>query len=271
MTRTPLLLATALVLVPVPCTALAIEPERVLELAADPSVPRERVYDLAAESLLPGEGPDTVPGPSPVVAYVARIVTRAGVWTRPGGGRRVGSLQTRAAWGGGRHQVQILGSQRDDLGRPWLKVLLPTRPNGSTGWIRRDFVTLSRTFWSVRVDRPTRTVTLRYRGRVKRRFLAVIGKPSTPTPRGRFAVYEGIAQDDPEAFLGPWALHLTAHSNVLFDYGGGPGRIAIHGRGGESLLDPLGSAASHGCIRIDNANVALLARLLPPGAPVEIR
>jgi lipoprotein-anchoring transpeptidase ErfK/SrfK len=40
---------------------------------------------------------------------------------------------------------------------------------------------------------------------------------------------------------------------VLDDYGGGPGRVAIHGRAGASLLDPLGTARSHGCIRIDNA------------------
>jgi lipoprotein-anchoring transpeptidase ErfK/SrfK len=57
---------------------------------------------------------------------------------------------------------------------------------------------------------------------------------------------------------------------VLDDYGGGPGRIAIHGRGGSSLLDPLGSAASRGCVRIDNAAVRHLARVLAPGVPVVI-
>lgn len=63
-------------------------------------------------------------------------------------------------------------------------------------------------------------------------------------------------------------LHLTAHSGVLDDYGGGPGRIAIHGRGGSSLLDPLGSAASHGCVRVDDAAIRFLARVLAPGVPV---
>ena len=51
-------------------------------------------------------------------------------------------------------------------------------------------------------------------------------------------------------FYGPWALHLTALSDVLTTFDGGPGRIAIHGRGGSSLRDPLGTARSHGCIRI---------------------
>ncbi|MBV9796655.1 MAG: L,D-transpeptidase [Solirubrobacterales bacterium] len=44
----------------------------------------------------------------------------------------------------------------------------------------------------------------------------------------------------------------------------------VHGRGGTSLLDPLGSARSHGCIRIDNGPIAWIAEHVPLGAPVEI-
>lgn len=83
-------------------------------------------------------------------------------------------------------------------------------------------------------------------------------------------MYDTVAQPDPRGFLGPWALHLTAFSDVLDEYGGGPGRIAIHGRCGARLLTPLGSAASHGCIRLDNRPVARLARL-PLGTPVVVR
>ena len=69
-------------------------------------------------------------------------------------------------------------------------------------------------------------------GRKQRSFKAVIGKPATPTPGGLYAIYEKLPQPDPKGFLGPWALHLTAFSDVLFNYGGGPGRVAIHGRDG---------------------------------------
>ena len=79
-----------------------------------------------------------------------------------------------------------------------------------------------------------------------------------------------VAQPDPAAFLGPWALHLTAFSPTLLDYGGGPGQVALHGRGGASLADPLGSARSHGCIRIPNIGIRLLARVAREGTPVEI-
>ena len=57
---------------------------------------------------------------------------------------------------------------------------------------------------------------------------------------------------------------------MLDDYGGGPGRVALHGRGGASLLVPLGSAASHGCIRVDSRQAAWLARKLRPGVPVTV-
>jgi lipoprotein-anchoring transpeptidase ErfK/SrfK len=58
-------------------------------------------------------------------------------------------------------------------------------------------------------------------------------------------------------------------AKTVFD--GGPGRVAIHGRGGASLLDPLGTARSHGCVRVANALVRWMARTLQPGTPVTIR
>jgi hypothetical protein len=107
-------------------------------------------------------------------------------------------------------------------------------------------------------------------GALVRRFRAVVGAPPTPTPTGLFAVYEFDAQPGRSGFVGPWVIQLTAFSEVLDDYGGGPGRIAIHGRGGPSLDDPLGTARSHGCIRVDNADVEWLARSVAPGTPVRI-
>ena len=98
----------------------------------------------------------------------------------------------------------------------------------------------------------------------------MIGKPVTPTPDGLAAIYERDPQPDPQGFLGPWALPLTIFSNVLFNFGGGPGRVAIHGRDGASLNDPLGSARSHGCIRIDNSSIDWMAANISPGTPVNI-
>jgi len=66
-------------------------------------------------------------------------------------------------------------------------------------------------------------------------------------------------------------MPLTAHSNVLTEFDGGNGQVAIHGRGGASFLDPLGTAASHGCVRVENSLVGWIASHVPVGTPVEIR
>ena len=59
------------------------------------------------------------------------------------------------------------------------------------------------------------------------------------TLNGMFAIYQKILEPKWSP-LGPWALHLTAHSNVLFEYDGGPGRVAIHGA--RACLTPVRTA-----------------------------
>ena len=104
-------------------------------------------------------------------------------------------------------------------------------------------------------------------GRIKQLGVA-LGAPSTPTPKGTFAVYQKVREPGYSP-LGPWALHLTAHSNVLFEYAGGPGRVAIHGARG-ALWATAGTNPSHGCIRVPDPKIATLVPLVRPGTPVEI-
>jgi lipoprotein-anchoring transpeptidase ErfK/SrfK len=190
---------------------------------------------------------------------------------RPGFDRPVASLiRTTSAWSGDSQQLLVLGRAKVD-GNLWVRLRLPTRPNNSKAWVPANRVRLIRNPWRVRVSLGQRRVTVLRAGRKVLSFRAVIGADDTPTPKGLFAIYERVRQPDPTGFLGPFALHLTAHSNVLDNYGGGPGRVAIHGRGGDSLIDPLGSAASHGCIRVGNGRILALARNLPLGTPVRIR
>ena len=161
--------------------------------------------------------------------------------TRPGTGKFKLRLRTTALWGGGANQLLVLGSRHDRKGRTWLHVLLPVRPNGSTAWIPRDRTVIGSTTWRIVVSTGQRKVRVYRSGRLVRTFLAVVGAPGTPTPYGHYAIYEKIAQRDPNSIIGPWALHLTAFSNVLDNFGGGPGRVAIHGRNGAYLIAPLGT------------------------------
>jgi lipoprotein-anchoring transpeptidase ErfK/SrfK len=200
---------------------------------------------------------------------VARIVVPVEARSAPGSGRRVWHVGTATSWTAQPQVLLVLGSAEVDQ-REWLRVLLPIRPVGAAGWVPRDDVELGSTPYWVTVDRSARTVTVYRRGRRVRVARAVVGKHSTPTPAGLAAIYERDRQPDPDEFLGPWALSLTALSDVLYNFGGGPGRVAIHGRAGASLLDPLGSARSHGCIRIGNGPIIWMAHHLPVGTPVQI-
>jgi lipoprotein-anchoring transpeptidase ErfK/SrfK len=204
-------------------------------------------------------------------ADVAKVVTVAAVRPRPGAGPIVRLLATRTSWGGSPQQLLVVGARRGADGREWLQVRLPGRPNGSVGWISQDAALVRHVRWWIDVSLSQRLVRVYRDGALVRRIRAVVGAPQTPTPIGLFAVYEPIAQPgDGGGFVGSWVLHLTAFSNVLENYGGGPGRVAIHGRGGASLADPLGTASSHGCVRIANADVDWLARTVAAGTPVRI-
>ena len=214
---------------------------------------------------------DRVRGPTRAEAWTARIVAPVRGYAKVGGTRVIAVLGVSARWAGGPNQLLVLAAKHDADGELWVRVRLPRRPNDAAAWIRANRTVLARTRWRVEVDVSERTVTVLRGGRVRHRFRSVVGAPATPTPRGQFAVAEIVRQPDPDGFLGPWALHLTAHSDVLDNYGGGPGTVALHGRGGVSLHDPLGSARSHGCIRITNAQIRYLARNLVPGTPVTVR
>lgn len=203
-------------------------------------------------------------------ATVARIVVATNARLQLSSAKRVTRVGTQTAWSKQTQTLLVLeGAERDDT--RWVKVLLGSRPNGRTAWIKRDHVILSRSRYWIDVSTRQRRVTVFRDGRRVRSFRSVVGAPRTPTPHVLSAVYEINRQPNPKAFLGPWVVALTSHSNVLENYGGGPGRVAIHGRAGESLKDPLGSARSHGCVRVSNADVSFLAKRIPPGTPVDLR
>jgi lipoprotein-anchoring transpeptidase ErfK/SrfK len=94
-----------------------------------------------------------------------------------------------------------------------------------------------------------------------------VGDRATPTPTGRFYIVELIRTDDPRGAYGPYAYGLSAHSPVLARFAGGDGRVGLHGTNQPGLL---GRDVSHGCIRVRNGAISLLARHLPLGTPVVV-
>lgn len=186
-----------------------------------------------------------------------------GTYVRPArSSRRTGIVSARRPLTGERTVLPVLGREG-----PWLRVLLPGRPNGRTGWIDRARTRAATTAWHVVVRLAQRRVLVYRRGHVVRSFLAIVGKPSTPTPTGDFFVEEAVALRAGD-MGGPFALALSARSEVLQEFGGGPGQIALHGL--ENVGGRLGTAVSHGCIRLANGAMHWLVLRLGPGTPVTI-
>lgn len=228
------------------------------------------VAGLVALVISPSRADASSLEPTARSSYSVELLTKTTAYQVPGGGRAVLRLPALNRSGDQATRLLVLGTVADASGRPWYRVLLPKRPNASSGWINGDTVRLVRNGYRINVNRASRTLSVTRAGRLVRSFRVVVGANSTPTPAGTFAVSEMVDTGRPNQFVGRWVLPLTAYSNVLQEFAGGPGQIALHGRGGASLSDPLGSAASHGCVRISNQDIAWLAGRVTPGTPVVI-
>jgi lipoprotein-anchoring transpeptidase ErfK/SrfK len=168
---------------------------------------------------------------------------------------------------GERTVLPVLGS-RFDGATEWLRVRLPGRPNGLTGWIPRAGTKLEYTKWRIVVNLIKREVSVYDAGKRVQSYSAVIGAPATPTPRGQFFVEENVALSR-SAVGYPYALALSARSNVLQEFAGGPGQIALHGL--DNVGGTPGTAISHGCLRLTTNAISWLANHIEPGVPVTIR
>jgi L,D-transpeptidase catalytic domain len=161
----------------------------------------------------------------------------------------------------------VLGARLGLDCRPLLfHVQLPGPPNGRTGWIEARAVRVFAVSDRLVVDLSARRLVAYRNGRPRLRARVAVGAPQTPTPTGRFVVNERWLLDNPNGVFGVAALGISAHSDVLHAWlQDGP--IALHGTN-----EPwtIGEAASHGCIRLRNAEMRRLLPLAPAGTPVEI-
>lgn len=147
----------------------------------------------------------------------------------------------------------------------WLRVYLPVRPNGSTGWVSATDVTVAQVAYRVEVSTAAHQLRLYHFGKLVNTYSAATGTGGTPTPHGLFFITELLAPTN--AGYGPYAYGLSAFSNVLTSFGGGPGQIGIHGTDNAASI---GRSASHGCVRLSNTDITALAKQLPLGTSVNI-
>jgi len=205
--------------------------------------------------------PRVVAAAQPLVVLLHDHVARAAPSAHGG---RIEAVPTRRPLTRTRTVLPVLGQRSGKVGS-WLRVRLPGRPNGHTGWISANRTRQTSTPWQLRIELSARRLTVFRGGHVRRQFRVVIGKSSTPTPRGSYFIEEALALSSYETG-GPFALATSARSNVFQEFEGGPGQIGIHGT--NNLSGAPGSAASHGCIRLRTKAITWLARRIGAGVPL---
>lgn len=185
------------------------------------------------------------------------------VYERPGTGKPVTTLDPTTIMG----TVTVLGVVGEP-GAEWVEVMLPIRPNGSTGWVRIDEVSLFVADGKIVVDLTERKLTYLVDDFVVLDSVVGIGSRYNETPTGEYFVTDRVALMDPASPWGPHALGLSARSDTVTEYNGGDGIIGIHGTNNPSSI---GANISLGCVRLPNELITELYELVPLGTRVEIR
>ncbi len=116
------------------------------------------------------------------------------------------------------------------------------------------------------VDIPDRELALLEDGRVVKIYPIAVGAASTPSPAGAFTIAARIPNP---TWYGPHKIVAPGKTNPL-----GPRWIGLSRKGygihGTSAPNSIGHAASHGCIRMRNADVEELFGKVQIGDAVEL-
>jgi lipoprotein-anchoring transpeptidase ErfK/SrfK len=154
-----------------------------------------------------------------------------------------------------------------DCAPQWFRAKLPAKPNGVVGWVPATAVITGNTDRRVVEDLSRRLVIVYQGGREVFRARTAVGARGTPTPTGSFFIESRFHITDSSGPYGPAALAVAAYSDA--DQGWARGNpIAFHGTNEPASI---GTAASHGCLRLNNADITRMMGLVPAGTPVEIR
>lgn len=210
--------------------------------------------------LAPGPQVVRVPPGHTLVAVVSHPVPRFG---RPGG---AASGSVAAGTADGRLALPVIDQ------RPgWLRVRLPQRPNGLTGWLRLSDVGLTSTPYRIEVDALAARLRLFDRGVKILDVPAGVGTRDHPTPTGGF--YVTRVAPPPRPGFGDVVLVTSAHSPTVTDFDSSvDASVAIHGpldAASDAAIGSRGTRLSRACVRLHPGDLDRL-RVVPPGSPVDI-
>lgn len=128
---------------------------------------------------------------------------------------------------------------------------------------------------AVTVARDGRTVRVFRRGEMVKSYRVAVGEPKYPTPTGRFTVQTKQVNPTWNVPQSEWAGELAGEvipggdpkNPLVARWIGFNGSVGFHGT---SSIGSLGSAASHGCVRMSPADVIDLYERVETGTPVYV-
>jgi lipoprotein-anchoring transpeptidase ErfK/SrfK len=152
----------------------------------------------------------------------------------------------------------------------WLNVHLPVRPNGSTGWVKRDDVTVKEQDFHIDVFLDEFNLKAYQGDEVILDVPIGVAAENSPTPGGLYYTTELLKSSDPT--YGPWAFGLSGFSEKYTTYNSGQGQLGLHGT---DQPEKIGTKVSHGCIRLKNEDIeklvsAVQAASSEQGIPVQV-
>ncbi len=118
-----------------------------------------------------------------------------------------------------------------------------------------EFLQYFDTQYNITVDLEQKELTLREGEQILKVYPVAVGKPSTPTPTGNWRIIQKT--------LNPGGPFGTRWMRLSVPWGG----YGIHGTDQPASI---GTAASHGCIRMLNEDVIELYDIVPLGTEVKI-
>ena len=199
-------------------------------------------------------------------AHWAQVLKKAVVHSQPkASSRAVTKLETITT--DGTHNIVLVLKEMDlSASKVWYQIRLPILPNNSVGWVQADALGgLFQVNTHLYVDRAHFRLTLKKNGKTIFTSIVGVGKSIWPTPTGQFYIRDKLTNfNDP--FYGPLAFGTSARSATLTDWPGG-GFVGVHGTNEPGILP---GRVSHGCIRLPNASILKLGRLMPVGTPLTI-
>jgi len=228
----------------------------------------------------------TAPGPVPLklghsrLAVAAWVAEVAGKVDRPARDakltitlRKMKIMRARHGKGlDARATAKLVDAAFDDPAAPRrLHVALRrTSPQVSVNDLRRRYGTV------ITVDKAHFKLRLFKRLKFKKAYMVAVGQPAYPTPSGLFRIANKQVNPTWSVPNSPWAGELqgttvqggSAANPLKARWMGIVNGVGIHGTGQDWSI---GSAASHGCIRMHVGDVVDLYKRVPVGTPVLIR